>query len=316
MQVGIMLSHLSYTSAEPALLFSLANKFGTSIIALYFFISGYGLMQSVRAGRGVGHLGKRLWGIFKPMLFITLMFGVYQIFYGSGYSDQWLSQLVWQGRTPLPNSWFVFVLMWLYISFWLTFRYLQRRRTPALIILLLLSVVGMIWCQVQGYERAWWATTLAFFSGSLYAEYESKIYRYAKRWWALALALLFVASLVVADIEYLLPLAYLVIPVVAIVLMNRLGYAAWIDREGGKSGEPKASIGAQIDQGIRQLMAYLARISYELYLVHGVLIIVFRGDLIYICSDYTYALAVVVGSILAADLLHGLFHLKLRPRQA
>ncbi|MDO4691628.1 MAG: acyltransferase family protein [Porphyromonadaceae bacterium] len=316
MQVGIMFSHLSYTSAEPALLFDLANKFGTSIIALYFFISGYGLMQSVRSVRGVGHLGKRLWGIFKPMLFITLMFGLYQVFYGSGYNDQWLSQLIWQGRTPLPNSWFVFVLMWLYISFWLAFRYLQKRRGLALLTLLLLSIVGMVWCQVQGYERAWWVTTLAFFSGSVYAEYEAKIYGYANRWWAIGLSSLFVGLLVLADVAYFLPLAFVVIPIVAIVLMNRLGYTAWVDRAKSREDAPKHPIGAKIDKGIRQLLAYLARISYELYLVHGVLIIVFRGELIYICSDYGYALAVIVGSILAADLLHSLFHLKLHHPKA
>lgn len=38
MQLVIVLSHLSFAYAEPHSLFALANRFGTSVIALFFFI--------------------------------------------------------------------------------------------------------------------------------------------------------------------------------------------------------------------------------------------------------------------------------------
>lgn len=313
MQLGILFSHLSYTSAEPALIFTLANKLGTSIIALYFFISGYGLMQAIKSGKGVGKLSQRLWGIFKPMLLTTLLFLLFLMADGEGYDALWLSRLIDTGQTPLPNTWFIFILMWLYSSFWVVFRYLdkQQQRIWALSLLLLLSLLSMAWCQTHGYERAWWVTTLAFFSGTVYAEYESYLYPRINRIWVIGLCLAFVGLLVWANIEYLLPLAYLVIPIVAITWINRLGYATWIERTQKHDHDTSRSLRPHLDTMLRSVLNYLAKISYELYLVHGALIVVFRSHNIYIHSNYGYALAVILGSILTADLLHRLLHLRL-----
>lgn len=307
MQLGIVCSHLSYTTAEPWLLFYLSNKIGTSIISMFFFISGYGLMTSLPKSSGnIRSIALRLWELVRPMLIISLLFLLYQCF-AYEYNSEWLERLVRNGITPLPNSWFVYVLLWLYLIFWFIFNYLKCNRAIGLFLLLCLSLVQIGWAIYLGYERAWWVTTLAFFSGCLYAQYEEQIYDAVNHWWALFLIIMGTAICVVSRVEYLLLLPYIAIPIVIIILINRIGYSQWIEEQiypPHKSFQNKS----------RRILDYLSKISYELYLVHGAVIIILRGHFIHIENDYLYGLLVMICSILLASIIRKILSIKLLRR--
>lgn len=302
MQLGIVLSHLSYTTAEPALVFSLANKLGTSIIAMFFFISGYGLMYNHRQRPiDLQSMGKRIWGIVKPMLCVSILFAGYSYLIGDGAEHYWIKNLVLHGTTPLPNSWFVFVLIWLYLSFGITFNLPRVNITYRLVLLALLSVLQISWSVYWGYERAWWVTTLAFESGCIYALYEKQIYRFMSRWWAMILSVIFVMGIIISQIEQLLVLPYTVIPIVAIVLLNKSGYPNWISTKERINLCPMLSF---ISNKLKSILTHLSEISYELYLVHGALIVILRGEYIYIYNDYLFALLLISSSIFIAKIIH------------
>lgn len=48
--VIIVGSHLHYVTEMT--LWSIFNKLGTSVVAMFFFISGYGMMTSIKTNRG------------------------------------------------------------------------------------------------------------------------------------------------------------------------------------------------------------------------------------------------------------------------
>ncbi len=313
MQVGIICSHLHYALGGAFVLFLIANKIGTSIISMYFFISGFGLMTNLLRNRGEakawkGFFSKRVWGIFKVLLVITLLF------LGLNYLDKAfipsniLIHLVEQGVTPLPNSWFVFSLIYLYSSFYLAFRFLELEHYNwGFLFLFLLILGGMIICISLGYERAWWVTNLAFLSGALYARFEKQIFSFAYSFLGIALLSITVLALLLLNIEVLLSLTYLFIPIVAIVVLHRLGYVGWI--EDGYQGQNKLL--TSLDRAVKRGFSFLTSISYELYLVHGMMIVLLRGNHIYIHSDYFYILSVFFGAILLAYVLHQLLNFRL-----
>lgn len=301
MQLVIVLSHLSFAYAEPHSLFALANRFGTSVIALFFFISGYGLVSSLRRkGEAYwsGFWSGRVWRVAEPMLWITLLYMLVNRFILGICSGGMLERLALHGETPLPNAWFVFALVVLYTLFYLCFRFI---RSPQLAIIGLFvgSLLFMGLCIGLGYGREWWMTTLAFASGSLYAQREQQIYSWVSHWWGLIFMVVLVAGILVYNQPYLLALSYILIPIVFIRLAHLSGYARWIE----------SSATTHLGQGVRLVLNFLGSISYELYLLHGVMIVWLRSSLFFITNSYLYSLAVIISSIILAFVAHRLLAL-------
>lgn len=292
MQLVIVLSHLSFAYAEPHSLFVLANRFGTSVIALFFFISGYGLVSSFRR-KGNAYWSSfwsgRVWGVVEPLLLITSVYLLVNRFALDVCPAGAFGRFLYHGDTPLPNSWFVFALVVLYGLFHLSFRLIHSARW-AITTLFLGSLLFMGICIALDYGREWWMTTLAFASGSLYAQQEQKIYSWISRWWVLLGAIGLVVALLLYNQPYVLTLSYVVIPVVFIRLAHLSGYARWIE-------SPATSA---LSRTIRHILNFLGDISYELYLIHGVMIIWLRSSIVFISDSYLYSLSVVLSSIVVA----------------
>lgn len=291
-QLLIVASHLSFVFPE-ALPFVLANKLGTTIVALFFFISGFGLYQAHKnqAKRQEGapkpnFFTGRILPVLRPMLYLTLIYLGWEYVYRGDTSNltfhPWeiIKNLFLYGDTRLPNSWFVYMLAILYTAFYISFRY-SKRPMLVLFALSLISVWGLAWAD---FARNWWITNLAFFSGVVYAQWEQQIYQWLSKYVSLIGILLIVGLLIKINIVALLPLAYLLIPMTIVVYLHRWGYSAWIvDSHRGKY--------------IKLLLYWLSSISFELYLIHGFVINLLRPLGL---SMWVYSALVFVLSLLLA----------------
>lgn len=303
MQIGIVMSHLHYAIGGVLLPMMIANRLGTSFIALYFFISGYGLTTSLLASTYhkeafTNFLPHRLCKLIRPLLFISV---VALICIPSLHLPSFCD-MISLGVTVIPNAWFVFVLAFLYFSFWLSFRFAPpSRNSLGFIILLIMSLLSMIGPYILEYERAWWVTTLGFWTGCVYARWEEDIYAVISKWWGLTIALTSVAVIIKTEIVELLPLAYIAIPLVIVRILNLSRYTTWIDNSMAISWMP-----LWIDRMLRSALAFLSKVSYELYLIHGVMIIALYG---LFADPLVYSLAVITSSISIAYITHKLLGL-------
>ena len=289
MQLVIVCSHLYFAMEYPPLPFVLCNKLGTTVIALFLFMSGYGLAVSLKSkGEAYwkGFFTRRVWGVFSPMLWLTILFQLI-LWTKHGYTPL-LSALIFRGETPLPNAWFIFALVLLYTFFFIAFR-LTKRVKQSIVVLAILSLVFIATTYLLHFERAWWVTTLAFLSGVIYAYYEKTLYHAIGSVWGLILSIGITFGIIYSNIELLLLLPYLVIPIVVIVLLNKSGYVQWIQREEGGC--------------IRNILNSLSSISYELYLIHGIAIYFMPS---YLGDGILFVLAVICSSITFAYLYHWL----------
>lgn len=194
--VLIVAFHLSHVApADKAL--AAVFHWGAPVVSLFFFMSGYGLMQQLRR-RGQDYLNdffpRRVgMGILLPWL---LAYVLYLLVTGAGgwSLSSSVKGLLGAGRTTLPYSWYVFAILWLYAGFYVCGRFLPRRWVgPALT---LWSLFSMLYVFGAGWERCWYVTTLAFPAGVCYASFEPVLLAsFARRCWAYGAAFLLMLSL-------------------------------------------------------------------------------------------------------------------------
>lgn len=309
LQLVIILSHLSFV-VEGNLFFNIANRLGTSAVALFLFISGYGLTYSFKHKPGYleGFGRHRLWAILYPFLAIL---GSYILFTtirtGTLFNPLVsLKNLVLYGGTTLPNSWFVYALLLFYIFFYLSFKLL---RTPGRALALLTLLVGLFVCYAiyQGWARAWWITAFAFISGCYVAEY----YRSGVKLWQ-QLLFIFIAFATTALIIktgniLLLLIPYLFIPIAIILLLEICGYGRLITSL-EKNPEHATTFISRARKSLSKVfLNFLPQISYELYLIHGIVLAYLRP---LISDDTLYSLSVLTTSIALAALYHYLLYSK------
>jgi peptidoglycan/LPS O-acetylase OafA/YrhL len=60
------------------------------------------------------------------------------------------------------------------------------------------------------------------------------------------------------------------------------------------------------------ILDFLGKISMEIYLIHGLLLLGLRSEIIYIKNELLFSLAVISGSILLSWILHKLFSILIK----
>lgn len=153
----IVLGHFVYYMENPV--FNLIHKLGTSAVAMFFFISGFGCIRSYqRKGREYlkGFFRSRILGILLPAAILLIIHSC------------WKHQI-----SMPPQYWFLFVILFDYLLFWLCYSFLKPSlRIPALWIGSLLFIVVTI---LTGFDRCWWICCMAFPTGCFFSLVENTL---------------------------------------------------------------------------------------------------------------------------------------------
>ncbi len=287
LSILIILSHLNFHAEMPQ--FLTITKWAGTKVALFFFISGYGLMASYQKKEQSylqGFLGKRVWKIILPLLVITFFF-MYSQYLDRGIFNLDIFKNLWIGLTPLPYSWFAYIILIFYLLFYLIYQ-LKWSLNIKLIGMFSVSLIVSAILFQKGFDRAWWVSNLAFPFGMLYQSQESRIIGFSRTKignvlfvpFCLALAFLFA----IFKIEFLYIFSYVFIVLAVIILLSY-------------SGLPKGN-----------LFNFLGRISYETYLVHGLVYFIFRGNHIFIQNNWVYLGVSLFSTICLAYIFHQIFN--------
>lgn len=279
--IVIVGSHLSYATSIQ--LFTIFNKLGTTAVSLFLFISGYGITLSFLKNEHSylnAFFRKRFWKVIYPMLIATIIYIAFNLLDKGFLPNKIFSNLIFKGITPLPNSWFIFALLYGYISFYIAFK-LNTRKEYALIVIFLLSLLFITYTIYFNFTRAWWVTTLSFVTGVFYAIYRDKLFPIIKKANTIVIFTFIILGIIASKIEFLLLIPYTFIPLIVVALLSYVQL-------------PLNNV----------FFNTLGSISYEIYLLHGIFIDLLRGKSIFIYSDYLYASLVFILSILSAFLFN------------
>ena len=287
--VSIVLHHLAQRTdcGKP---FSFFDSIGPEIVAVFFFISGYGLMSSFLA-KGKAYfnhfLSKRIWKLCKPFVLVLIIYQVVCTVDGEGSTFRQIYNDLLQGDTEalLPSCWFIFAIVLHYLAFFIVFRNVKNVKLAQVFMLLYMIFYIVIFRYVLSFGFWWYISALSINVGLAWKYWENSITKVIKRHFislAGTVALISVAMIVLLHQGmYWLELYYVpMFPIFLIVLFYYL---------------PSL---------LKQVVCYLGVISYEIYLLQGVPLVLLKGKHLYVASESVYIALTLVVAILSAATLH------------
>lgn len=266
---------------------------GWYCVALFMFISGWGITYSYKYKLNyLQHFwGSRFYKIAIPFLSAHLIYAVVKIAYGETFSIYDIFAGVLGQCTVVDNSWYPVAAIVFYFLFWFVFQLHIAENIKPLLLAVVAMVVTFLEFKIFGLASDWWfISNFAFPIGVILCFYDSNLV-YRKRYFEIAIA------------GYVL--GYCMIPGYHILFgeYNNIIYVL-------ASNLRSAFLSVFIIMGVSyfsshsKTMSILGRISYEMYLVHGLFIFIFSHYLDNIVLLFVFTFSCSVFSAYFLNVLH------------
>jgi peptidoglycan/LPS O-acetylase OafA/YrhL len=285
----VVVAHLQ--QRFPFSYFAVLGSLGAPSVAVFFFISGYGLTKSyLNNGRKYldGFLVKRLGKILPLFIFLTCLCLELQWLYADVSVSTQLKNLFLKGSPPLDFSWFIYVIILIYVSFYIVARITSEFRF--LLIGMIITCVCYISCVYSiGYGGFWYITVPSFVSGLVISRYEKQVRQFVVQYhWKtlMILILAWVGSKTINHANFFY-IGHLFLSVDNCIPLFTLIIAYTI-------GVPKYKI-----------LCNLGKKSLSIYLFHGLYIMI--AEWLHIHNFFVAAIFVIGLSVLSAFLWERLF---------
>ena len=291
----IVFDHLSL-SVDEGILFGAFNRFGYLIVAVFFFFSAYGVHISYMKNPDVYRkkiLLRRIPMVLFPYLVFNILYWAANASIGKVYTVSDLVSELSRGNTLVFASWFIICILAFYLIYWLLAVVFRKRFVLIALFLGIGCVIYTVICIVKDVNNWWYVSCFALFLGVLWASFEEKILSVIKKRYIIcALIFLFlfgayyllsgriIALFPYARVDLWLPGINAVIFVICVLLLLL-----------------KIRVGNKI-------MAFLGEISFEIYMTHGLFLLLLRNDFVYIENGVLFSLITVFGTVAAAWIIH------------
>lgn len=282
--VMIVFHHLS-----QAIPISVALKplqyIGFIMVSMFFFVSGYGLVYGVENKQNYlnGFLRKRMVPILIPYWIVTIVYSIIHSLKGKFFSP-YQYVLSFLGISQIFNCWFVTAILLMYLLFLIA--YTLCKTAGNRIIVLCIEIFGyVIICNVLGIESYYSASVSAFFFGTLWYYYQNSFTKWIRTSYYIRSSIIFCLFL--------------------FLFTGRLALS-WIGIDSEWVHVPLRNIISvlfilcliTITQKIEirsRILSWLGSISYELYLIHGMLITFLSRE-----NESIFVLFVLFGGLILA----------------
>lgn len=147
------------TVADSNAVWQLLSKAGRYGVAIFFLVSGYGLVCSARKGLDADWVRRRVFNVYIPYLCIE---GVIHLLERS----QWTLNRIIRYFLGM-DAWFVFVIVIFYLLFWIVWKFCEHRifwMTAGVAVISFALAVTMK-------DSVWYASNVAFLIGTVAGEY-------------------------------------------------------------------------------------------------------------------------------------------------
>lgn len=247
---------------------------GATIVAIFFFISGYGLtVQYLIKGKNYfnGFIKKRLLKLIVPLV-ITIV--VYKIV-TNNYNFLNTFHGLKNGLTPTPFTWFVYTIIAYYLGFYIIFKHLKLQ--TALMVMIGFTFLYEYITISQHWDSCWYSATPAINVGMYYAAYENQI---KQKLITKPITSFFIISTIVimffgyailnSKLQLSLPFGDFVVFWVIPPIVTIVSY--------------------YYKQHNNKILNFLGNISYEIYIVHGIYVLQFspmkENKILYLAAIY------------------------------
>ncbi len=282
MAVFVILCHLSLIYPGGAILHSF-EYLGDAAVGIFFFLSGYGLMKqySLRDDYHIGFLRKRFSRVLIPYLIVNALYWTYYLFIGERYGFADLISSLETGDLLVSYSWYIVEILILYLFFYL-FMLIDRKRMKYIIMLnIVLYVLLIMMFKLMNYAPYWYRSTYMYIIGLLYVAFEEQITAIIRNNYVICFGSTIIAGLLTAVCKAPYYCFETVMLLVIILIFDRFVLN-------------------------NRMLIILGRISLEIYLLHGLIIKLFRR---FISTEASFlSLALIMFLIVSGSFLFNVIY--------
>ena len=306
--IVVVFHHLAQRT-QMGELFRYFNRVGFLAVAVFFFLSGYGLQKSYMIKADTyrkSFPAKRLPSILIPYLIMTAIYWCVHAATGSVYSFKavLLSQV---NGTPLADfSWYIENIFLFYIAFWILMCVCRKHYRLMPVGALIWYLLYVFMCVKLNYGIWWFISTQLLIVGMIWAIEEEHILKALEKNVVLISLILLT---VLVWIVFLLLFKYEYKLAALISVSNGDTIMKMIMATVFPIGFILLSVKFRIGNPV---LRFLGNISLEIYLAQGIPTLLLRSRWIYLSNDLLYAVSVLIITVVLAYGLHQLFGLLLR----
>ena len=272
--------------------FSNFEYMGRYIVALFFFLSGYGLYFQYRnnATYMENFLKKRLVRIFIPFFVFIVIYIIYRATLGEVVNVDFFISFWKDHSNIIYNGWFINSIIVLYVIFYISFK--RKDSKIAVFKLVFLTLVYIFWKAYQDHGDWEYVSIMAFLLGVFWMKYRVSIDKFIEKKYFIFLVSFSILMYVFRHYEDIMKnigitnkyiyygivgnLCTVVFVVYFLLLTNKLNFS-------------------------NKYLDFLGDISFEIYMIHG-LVMHYLGKF-FISSDVNdvlYTIVVLFVSIVSA----------------
>lgn len=290
----IVACHLGDACGNKIPLSGYLSSIGTPVVGVFFFLSGYGLLKSYRQ-KGRDYLSsffsRRLSKIVLPFLVISFFSFIIDYINNDFNIDTYCIEMK-KGYTPLPNSWFVYAIILFYLYFYICIKFFASHVKAIMGIFVLLLIQAFLMFESQ-WPKYWYESSFCSIVGMVFFLWETSIVHLMRRNFVrlfialffLLFSILYYACLLDVPEDYFSIIRFTAIIVIPITL---------------------GTIGLYIDSHKTLILKFLGTISYEIYLIHGLIIAILED----MCHNTMLFVALVfLVSLFSAYILHAMIQM-------
>lgn len=269
------------------------REWGFLVVGIFFFISGFGLMKSFEIKHKEylnGFLYKKIYrSLFVPYLLACILFYcVLQILDNPIDVKSIIYNFFDKGDTFLPYSWFVIVIMMCYSIFLFAVKWFP---THSLLTISILTLILMSTLYLYGLPSFWIVSLPSFPLGAAFSKCESKIIKLFSNKHRLIIPLLFLIILTLT-IKFFTSEERLLVKYGIISLLITVAFIF-------------STFVLKCQKIVRlSIIMFLSSISYEMYLTHGIVMMLLKNDLYRIDNPLLYIPLLFCGTIALSWLIY------------
>lgn len=300
--IVVFLSHAAYfvNDKTEVVLFKSFAVVGYLSVSIFFFLSGYGVMKKYMKDENYEKtfVKKRMCSILVPYAIFLVLYWAYRSLYGFVSPKDVLSTYI-TGLPIVSNSWYVVVIFIFYLIFFLQIKLFKRKYRYFVISGILINCAWIFLCRKIGYGLHWYNTTHIILIGFIWALKEEQIKEAMTKYKVLYIYIVIILLMLLffcifginiqRKIFFFVPSKYLMLMYGIYTSIVFLLFTLFFNLR---------FITGNI------FSKWIGKISFEIYLIHGLFLDLFKSKYISIESTALYVYLSLIVSIIAAFLIH------------
>ena len=263
MAVAIIFHHIS-EKTDLGIVFHFMQHLGYLIVAVFFFLSGYGLMYSYdKKGKAYlkGFLKKRVLYLLIVYILVTVIYAIYHLIVGDFRFS----------LTIAENSWYIWIQVVLYLFFWISFSVFEKRYAIISVFTLQFALTAVL--IFAGFSTVWYISNYAFVFGLLFCNYKSDINLFVKKHYVMLACSSIILFLIFSYLPSLVGLYSICRMLSTVTFCLIVVFLLFILKITGR------------------VWSWIGKISLEIYLLHGLVYMFLRS---FISNDIIWLVLTVL----------------------